>query len=114
MTDKSTPAVETELEKVPEEARQRAERQVASLNAYGYTEVTEAGSLSVGQRVHHVGERYPGASRGTATIERIFTRAGGHDVEVIVRREKPDSTGDTYGFWANYHTIPVRSLAGQP
>lgn len=83
------------------------EARAAELLTNGYTEVTEAGRLKVDQRVYHVGQRYPGASDGTAVIERIFTKAGGKDVELIARRDKPSSPRDTHGFWADYHTVPV-------
>ena len=84
----------------------RADIQAATLLARGYTEVTEAGRLTVGQRVRHVGEQYPNAMwNGTAVIERIFTRHDGKDVEIIARRDKPLwGPNDTHGFWADYHT----------
>lgn len=85
------------------------EARAAELLGLRYTEAAEAGELFVGQRVRNVGEQYPDAIwNGTAVIERIFTRAGGRDVELIVRRDKPRwSPSDTHGFWANYHTTPA-------
>lgn len=83
------------------------EARAAELLANGYTEVEKAGQLKVDQRVYHVGQRYPGASDGTATIERIFSKADGKDIELIARRDKPYSPDDTHGFWADYHTIPA-------
>lgn len=87
----------------------RHEARAAELLGRGYTEVTEAGELFVGQRVRHIGEQYPDAIlHGTAVIERIFIKAGGKDVELIARRDKPRwGPEDTHGFWANYHTAPV-------
>ncbi|MGK3708679.1 hypothetical protein [Arthrobacter sp. IK3] len=85
----------------------RAEEQAADLLANGYTEVTEAGGFTVGQRIYHAGQRYPGAELGTATIERLFTKADGKDIEMIALRDKPYSPDDTHGFWANYHALPA-------
>lgn len=91
----------------PEVAPSRADERAADLLANGYTEVTEAGRLKVDQQVDHVGQRYPGASDGTAVIERIFSKDGGRDIELIARRYKPSSPDDTHGFWADYHTMPA-------
>lgn len=87
-----------------------AETQVQSLLDYGYVEVQEHGCLKVGQRVRHVGQQYSEAyNNGTGTLERIFHRPDrGNDVEVIVKRDKPQfGPHDTHGFWANYHTIVI-------
>lgn len=92
------------------EAPSRADEHAAGLLANGYTEVTEAGRLKVDQRVYHIGQRYPGASEGTAVIERIFSKADGKDIELIARRDKPSSPDDTHGFWADYHTLPAISF----
>lgn len=89
------------------EAPSRADEHAAGLLANGYTEVTDAGRLKVDQRVYHIGQRYPGASEGTAVIERIFSKADGKDIELIARRDKPSSPDDTHGFWADYHTLPA-------
>lgn len=99
-----------ESPKPPETALSRADDQAASLLASGYTEVTEAGRLKVGQRVYHIGQRYPGASEGTAVVERIFSKSGGKDVELIARRDNPGSPDVSFGFWADYHTIPAVSF----
>lgn len=93
----------------------RAEDRAADLLASGYLETTSIGRLTVGQRVHHIGERYPEASdNGTAVLERIFHQPGraphNTDVEVIVKRDKPRYENDTHGFWADYHTVVVTPL----
>ncbi|MCC3299354.1 hypothetical protein [Arthrobacter caoxuetaonis] len=82
----------------------RADEHAASLLDSGYTEVTEAGGFSVGQRVYHAGQRYPGAERGTAAIERIFVKAEGRGkgIEMIALRDD-----GTHGFWADYHANPA-------
>lgn len=74
----------------------------------GYSEVTEIGVWSVGQRVRHSGEQYSKAyNEGTSVIERIFVR-NDRDVEIIIHRDEPRwSPTDTHSQWANYHTIPV-------
>lgn len=88
----------------------RADRQAASLLDHGYTEVQQRDRLSVGGRVHHIGEQYPEARSGTATVERIFVR-GERDVELITKRDKSGLGGptDTHGFWASYHTVIATS-----
>jgi hypothetical protein len=82
------------------------EKRAQELIDCGYTEVQERGRLRVGARVRHVGQQYPQARNGTATIERIFTR--GVDVELIAKRDKPDwGPNDTHGYWADYHTVVI-------
>lgn len=88
-------------------AQALADERAASLLANGYTEVAEAGRFSVGQRIYHVGQRYPGAQLGTAVIERLFSKAGGKDIEMIALRDKPYSPDVTHGFWADYHAEPA-------
>ena len=84
-----------------------AESQAASLLAAGYIEVEELRRFKVGGKVHHIGERFHEAYSGTAVIERIFHRPHrGNDVEMIVRRTRPDRIGE-HGYWADYHTIVV-------
>ena len=83
-----------EKSRSPEAAPSRADEHAADLLANGYTEVTEAGRLKVGQRVCHAGQQYSDAIwNGTAVIERIFTKAGGKDVELIACRDKPSCLG---------------------
>lgn len=98
-----------------EAGQARADRQAANLLDHGYTEVREHGRLAIGDRVRHVGEQYPEAHTGTATIERIFVR-GERDVELIARRDKPGFGGptSTHGFWANYHTVKISSALPSP
>lgn len=92
-----------------------AESQAASLLQSGYTELTESpAGIKAGDRVRHIGERYPEAcDNGTAVVEQIFGRefSDGHHTEFIVRRDKPVWAGaDPHAFWAGYATIPVTPL----
>ena len=93
----------------------RAERQAASLVRSGYTEATEHGRFRVGCRVRHVGEQYPEARDGTATIERIFVHEALGHMEMIVKRDRPQwGPTDTHGFWANYHTVLIHDGTTEP
>lgn len=93
------------------------ECRAADLQRRGYQEVTESGSLHVGDRIRHYNEQYPEAYRsGTGSIERIFHRPspsferkwGTPDVELIVKRDKPRfGPDDTHAFVANYHVTAV-------
>lgn len=83
----------------------------ADLIARGYQEVQEWGAFTVGQRVRHVSHQWA-ALKGSAEVRRIFVHPNSAwsrkydapDVELIVRKD-----GGEPGFWANYHTIPVRT-----
>lgn len=90
-----------------------AEEVASDLLKSGSVEVKEFGSLKVGSRVHHNGQRWPGAEvNGTGTIERIFHRPnsawersyGRPDVELIVKRDSSAIyPGDAHMFVADYH-----------
>jgi hypothetical protein len=86
-------------------------QQAADLLRRGYIEVQEWGDFKVGQRVRHVSHQWA-TLNGSAEVRRIFhhpdsawsRKYGAPDVELIVRKDGGDA-----GFWANYHTVPVRS-----
>lgn len=84
----------------------RKER-IAELVSYGYVEKDSVGELKVGQRVRHVGHQYYLAvDKGTGVLRDIYQKPNDlSDVEVIVMRDN-----GSYGFWANYHTVPVTPL----
>jgi hypothetical protein len=96
-----------------------ADERAEELLSRDYREITEFEQFRIGQRVRHGGEQWPEAIRnGTGVIERIFQSPriiwGKPDVEFIVRRDKPKfGPDDTHGYWADYHTIIVRSVGAQ-
>lgn len=87
----------------------KAAAYASDLLARGYVEIPDHNGLRPGVRVRHVGEQYPGASEGTATVLRVFKSPrviqGDPDVELIVKRDKPSFWGEDYGYWADYHTV---------
>lgn len=93
-----------------------ADRLHADLMEHGYRDIEEIKGLRVGDRVHHVGERFDRAlSEGTAVILYITERApsswvqagwGKRDVEIIVRRDRDGEVSQ----WADYHTCVPYSV----
>lgn len=79
----------------------------------GSVEVTYFGDLAVGDRVRHIGHRWPDAYRiGTGTIERIFHRPnsvwsrthGRPNVELFVKKDD-----GSYSYLADYHVEVIES-----
>jgi hypothetical protein len=85
--------------------------QVDALERAGYVQVERSGRFVEGQRVHHIGEKFPAAHQyGTGEIVSIFERGGRHaspEVEIIVRRDDAEDVRGAYGYWANYHTVLI-------
>lgn len=88
-----------------------AEAEALDLQRRGFTEVQEIGELAVGARVRAASEQFSRAYReGTGTIERIFHKEksfwaqkhGRPDIELIIKRDRPDSDGDEYRVFADY------------
>jgi len=96
--------------------KEAADAAALILQKRGFTEVQEINGLTVGARVRATGEQFSRAYReGTGTIERIFHNERSSwaqkyqrpDIELIIKRDKPDFGGDEYITRADYHVAVV-------
>ena len=91
-----------------------ADQAVADLLSRGYVHIDEVAGIRVGDRVHHIGQRWWQARQeGTATVVAVTENVGSawaqkygaRDVELVVLRDKPIFEGmSRVSTWANYHT----------